>query len=56
MARGMNDGKLTASGIIVDGKNAITATTHIPDIKEPICALFADYFCLFSLRARFPDA
>jgi hypothetical protein len=31
---GMNDGKLTASGTIVDGKNAITATTHIHDIKE----------------------
>jgi hypothetical protein len=41
---GMNDGKLIASGTIVDGKNAITATTHIPVIKEPmmraLCGLF----------------
>jgi len=31
----MNGGKLVASGIIADGKNAITATTRIHDIKGP---------------------
>ena len=34
MAPALNDGRLTTSGTIADGKNAVTVTTRIHDIKE----------------------
>jgi hypothetical protein len=44
---GMNDGKLnTASGIVVNGKNATTATTRIHDIKDVIMRAFCGLLLL----------
>jgi hypothetical protein len=43
---GMNDGKRTASGIITDGKNAVTVTTRIHDIRDLIMRAFCGLLLL----------
>jgi len=42
----MNAGKRVARGVIADGKNAITATTQIRDIRSPIVRTIFGLFLL----------